>query len=79
MAFMLKDDLSNDLKHLKLPAMAGNLDSRAHQAEEGKLGYLEFTQLLVQDEFASCESNSFQKRLQGSRCLKPHDLRNLRL
>ena len=60
---MLKDNLSNELKHLKLPAMADNLDLRAHQAEEGKLGYLEFTQLLVQDELASRESNSFQKRL----------------
>ncbi len=29
--------------------MADNLDLRAHQAEEGKLSYLEFTQLLVQD------------------------------
>ena len=60
---MLKDYLSNELKHLKLPAIADNLDLRAHQAEEGKLGYLEFTQLLVQDELASRESNSFQKRL----------------
>lgn len=60
---MLKDDLVNDLKRLRLPAMADSLDSRTHQAEESKLGYLEFTQLLVQDEVASRESNSFQKRL----------------
>jgi len=60
---MLKTDLAGDLKRLKLPAMADNLDLRAREAEEAKLGYLEFTALLVQDELASRESNSFQKRL----------------
>ena len=48
---MLKDDLANNLKRLKLPSMADNLDTRCRQAEESKLGYLEFIQLLVQDEF----------------------------
>jgi DNA replication protein DnaC len=60
---MLNNDLSGILKRLKLPAMADNLDLRVREAEEGKLGFLEFTSLLVQDELASRESNSFQKRL----------------
>jgi len=60
---MLKDDLVIALKRLRLPAMADNLDMRTSQAEASKLGYLEYTQLLVQDELASRESNSFQKRL----------------
>jgi len=63
---MLKDDLITELKRLRLPAMADNLDVRAGQAEDGKLGYLEFLQLLVQDERASRESNSFQKRLKNA-------------
>ena len=63
---MLKDDLITELKRLRLPAIADNLDVRASQAEDGKLGYLEFTQLLVQDELASRESNSFQKRLKNA-------------
>ena len=63
---MLKDDLITELKRLRLPAMADNLDVRASQAEDRKLGYLEFTQLLVQDELASRESNSFQKRLKSA-------------
>lgn len=63
---MLKDDLITELKRLRLPAMADNLDVRASQAEDSKLGYLEFTQLLVQDELASRESNSFQKRLKSA-------------
>ncbi|MDP3179319.1 MAG: IS21-like element helper ATPase IstB [Spirochaetaceae bacterium] len=63
---MLKTDLSGDLKRLRLPAMADNLDLRAREAEEAKLGYLEFAALLVQDELASRESNSFQKRLKAA-------------
>lgn len=60
---MKNQDLAADLKRLKLPGMADNLDHRVREAEEAKLGYLEFTALLVQDEIASRDSNSFQKRL----------------
>jgi DNA replication protein DnaC len=56
-------DLAADLKRLRLPGMADNLDRRAREAEEAKLGYLEFAALLIQDEVASRDSNSFQKRL----------------
>jgi DNA replication protein DnaC len=63
---MLKNDLATDLKRLRLPAMADNLDLRAREAEESKLGYLEFAALLVQDELASRESNSFHKRLKAA-------------
>jgi DNA replication protein DnaC len=60
---MHNQDLATDLKRLKLPGMADNLDRRSREAEESKLGYLEFAALLIQDEVASRESNSFQKRL----------------
>jgi DNA replication protein DnaC len=60
---MQNQDLTTDLKRLKLPGMADNLDRRAREAEEAKLGYLEFAALLIQDEVASRDSNSFQKRV----------------
>lgn len=63
---MRDQDLVFDLKRLKLPGMADNLDRRVREAEESRLGYLEFTALLVQDEVASRESNSFQKRLKAA-------------
>ena len=63
---MRDQDLAIDLKRLKLPGMADNLDRRAREAEASKLGYLEFAALLVQDEVASRESNSFQKRLKAA-------------
>ena len=63
---MQNQDLASDLKRLKLPGMADNLDRRSREAEEAKLGYIEFAALLVQDEVASRESNSFQKRLKSA-------------
>jgi DNA replication protein DnaC len=63
---MLTTDLAVDLKRLRLPAMADNLDIRLTEAEANTLGYLEFESLLVQDELASRESNSFQKRLKSA-------------
>lgn len=60
---MKNQDIAMDLKRLRLPGMADNLDLRAREAEEAKLGYLEFIATLVQDELASRDSNSFQKRL----------------
>ena len=60
---MLKNELVGVLKRLRLPAMADNLDLRTQEAEQARLGYLEFASLLIQDELASRESNSFQKRL----------------
>jgi DNA replication protein DnaC len=59
-------DLTLDLKRLKLPGMADNLDRRAREAQESKLSYIQFASLLVQDEVASRESNSFQKRLNAA-------------
>jgi len=63
---MRDQDLAADLKRLKLPGMADNLDRRAREAEESRLGYLEFAALLVQDEVASRDTNSFQKRLKAA-------------
>jgi DNA replication protein DnaC len=69
---MNRPDLVKDLKRLRLPGMADCLDLRVREAQQAKIGYLEFASLLVQDELASRESNSFQKRLKAaavsSRC-----------
>jgi len=54
------------MKKLRLPGMAENFDRRLQEAENLKLGYTEFTSLLIQDEVASRESNSFQKRLKAA-------------
>jgi DNA replication protein DnaC len=61
---MITHELKADLKRLKLPGMADNLELRVKEAQAAKLSYFEFATLLVQDEVASRDANSFQKRLQ---------------
>ena len=55
--------LVNDLKRLRMPGMIETLDLRIKEATEGNFGYLEFFQLLVQDEIANRETNNLAKRL----------------
>ena len=55
--------LINDLKRLRMPGMIENLDLRVKEADERNFGYLEFLQLLVQDEVANREANILAKRL----------------
>ena len=55
--------LANDLKRLRMPGMLETLEMRITEATEGNFGYLEFFQLLVQDEIANREANNLAKRL----------------
>ena len=58
--------LINDLKRLRMPGMIENVDLRIKEATEGNYGYLEFFQLLVQDEIANREANNLAKRLKAA-------------
>lgn len=58
--------LSNDLKRLRMPGMIETLDLRIKEATDGNYGYLEFFQLLVQDEIANREANNLAKRLKAA-------------
>ena len=58
-----KHHLEEDLKRLRLPGLAMNLDLRLKEASESKLGYLDFLTLLVQDEVANREGNNLAKRI----------------
>ncbi len=58
--------LVNDLKRLRMPGMIETLDLRIKEAAEGNFGYLEFFQLLVQDEIANRETNNLAKRLKSA-------------
>lgn len=62
----LRYHLTNDLKRLRMPGMIENLDLRIKEATEGAFGYLEFLQLLVQDEIANREANNLVKRLKAA-------------
>jgi DNA replication protein DnaC len=58
--------LNENLKRLRLPGMLNNLEVRAREASENRLGYMEFFSLLVQDELISRESNNFEKRIKDA-------------
>jgi DNA replication protein DnaC len=48
-----------------MPGMLETLEMRIKEATEGDYGYLEFFQLLVQDEIANREANNLAKRLKA--------------
>lgn len=59
----LHQHLTENLKRLRMPGMIETLDLRIEEATHGAYGYLEFLQLLVQDEIANREANNLVKRL----------------
>lgn len=62
----LRYHLANDLRRLRMPGMLETLEMRIREATEGNYGYLEFFQLLVQDEIANRETNNLAKRLKAA-------------
>lgn len=62
----IRHHLTNDLKRLRMPGMIDTLDLRIREAGDGNFGYLEFLQLLVQDEIANREANNLAKRLKAA-------------
>ena len=59
--------LKSNLRQLKLAGMVKALDSRNKFAIEKNTSYLEFLELLLEDEFINRKANSFNKRLNRSK------------
>jgi DNA replication protein DnaC len=55
------------LSNFKLSGMAKTLESRNEYAIENKLSYLDFLELLLEDEMVNRQSNSFKKRFAKSK------------
>ena len=53
-----------DLRNLKLSGIAKTLEVRNEQAIKEKLSYMEFLELLIEDELANRKDNSYKKRFQ---------------
>lgn len=65
---MLKpNQLQGELKALRLGGMLDTLDLRLDQAQQGKMGYLEFLSLLLQDEIARRGQRGLASRLAKAR------------
>ena len=55
------------LKTLKLTGMLDTLDARLAQTRDGKLGHLEFLQVLCEDEIARRETAALARRVRRAR------------
>lgn len=56
------NELKSKLRDLKLAGAVKSLENRNHYAQENKLSYIEFLELIVEDEYANRMANSYQKR-----------------
>ena len=64
---VLDPTLSDTLRALKLTGMLQGLDARLAQARAGKIGHLDFLQLLCEDELARRQSAALVRRLRRAR------------
>ena len=72
------NELKQILKRLRLSGILTNLPDRVSYAKGVKLGYLEFLELVLQDEITRREQNSMSRRMKMSRlnpdqCLERFD------
>jgi len=58
--------LIKQLKDLKLSGVAKTFEVRNEQAIKEKLSYIEFLELLIDDEFSNRKENSYKKRTHGA-------------
>lgn len=62
----MKHHLEERLRKLRLPGILESLDMRTAQAEENRLGYLEFLSFLIQDEYENRNANSLTKAIRAA-------------
>ena len=60
-------ELTRKLMNLKLAGMCKTLESRNKYALSNKISYIEFLELLIEDENANRQSNSYSKRFNKSK------------
>jgi DNA replication protein DnaC len=56
------NELKSKLRNLKLAGVIKSLENRNNYALENKLSYIEFLELIVEDEYANRMANSYHKR-----------------
>lgn len=61
------ENLKSQLRSLKLAAISQNLELRNRYALEHKIGYIEFLELLVEDELSNRQTNGYQNKLRESK------------
>lgn len=69
-------EMISKLKKLKLSGVVNTLESRNRYAIESNISYLEFLELLLEDEFANRENNSYRKRFLKSKLLQEKGIKS---
>ena len=70
------NDLTQKLKYLRLSAIGQSLHTHNQYALEHKLSYIEFVELLIEDECANRKSNAYRQRLLKSKLSEQKTLDN---
>ena len=68
--------LSDKLKYLRLSAIGRTLETRNQYALEHKLSYVEFLELLIEDECTNRQANAYRQRLAKSKLSEQKTLDN---
>jgi DNA replication protein DnaC len=68
------EKLKSKLRELKLAGMVKSLENRNKYALEKKASYIDFLELLIEDEYVNRKSNSFNKRLNRSKLNTQKDI-----
>lgn len=68
------ENLKTKLRELKLAGIVKSLESRNQYALEKKASYIDFLELLIEDEHVNRKSNSFSKRLNRSKLETQKDI-----
>jgi DNA replication protein DnaC len=61
------ESLKTKLRQLKLAGMVKSIDTRNKYAIDNKVSYIDFIELLIEDEYVNRKANSFGKRLNKSK------------
>ena len=69
----MNPQLTTQLRHLRLSGMLPTLPARVQQARGAQLDYVEFLELLVQDELARRSDRLFARRLRQAEIAAPKD------
>ena len=70
------ETIKEKLKQLRLSGSLTSLESRNQYALQNKISYLEFLELLLEDEWAIRQSNAYRKRLSQSKLSEQKRLDN---
>ncbi len=74
--YLLMEHLKEKLRQLRLLTLAQSLESRNQYALGQQISYLDFLELLLEDEWSARQSQAYQKRLSSSRLSAQKQLDN---